>query len=435
MRLMIFAMALLALAPCPASAGLKIEHWQTDNGIRVYFARAPELPIVDMQLVFDAGSARDGKHPGIASMTSALLNEGAGRLDADEIAIRFENVGAAFGTDVGLDQASTSLRSLIDPKLFEPAFETFIKVITAPSFPERAFERVKNQMLVGLREEAQDPDAVASKAFYRAVYGDHPLASPTSGTEQSVRDLTREEVQAFYKRYFVADNAMLALVGDLTRAQAEKLAARIGHSMPKGDPPAPLAKVKPLTKPKTVNIPFPSEQAHVYIGQTGIARGDPNYFPLYVGNHVLGGSGFISRLVKQVRVKRGLSYEVYSYFFPNLVAGPFIIGLQTRADQAKQATEVALNTIRQFIKEGPTEQELKLATSNITGGFPLRTASNADILQYLALIGYYRLPLDYLNTFNKNVEAVNRAQIRAAFQKQLHPNRMVKVVVGGKQKG
>ncbi len=435
MRLSIFAMALLALAPWTAKAGVNIEHWTTDNGIRVYFARAPQLPIVDMRLVFDAGAARDGGKPGMAKMTASLLNEGSGKWNADEIAIRFENVGAQFRGDVDLDQASASLRALSDPKMFEPALNTFTKVVTAPSFPQRAFERVKNQVLVALQAQAQDPDAVASKAFYRAVYSDHPFANPVYGTAESVRSIKREDVRTFFKRYYVTGNAVLALVGDLTRTQAEEVAKRIDQNMAAGKPPAPLPNVQPLEKTKTVKIPFPSEQAHVYMGEAGIPRGDPDYFPLYVGNHVLGGSGFISRLVKAVRVQRGLSYSVYSYFLPYVVAGPFMVGLQTRADQATEAARVAMNTVEQFVKEGPTKQELLLAKSNITGGFPLRIASNADILQYLALIGYYRLPLNYLDTFNENVEAVNQAEIRKAFKQHLAAQRMVKVIVGGAQTG
>lgn len=426
------ALAPAALAPC-AKAGLNIQHWETDNGIRVYFSRAPELPIVNMRLVFDAGSARDGTQFGLARMTGALLNEGSEALDADQIAIRFESVGAQYASDVDRDQASASLRSLTDPALFEPALDTFIRVIAAPSFPERAFERVKNQTLVALRDDAQSPEAIADKAFYRAVYGDHPFASPVIGIEQSVRAITREDVARFHQRYYVASNAVLALVGDLTRTQAEKIAARIANSLPAGKPPPPLPKPKSPTQPQTINIPFPSEQAHVYIGQTGIPRGHPDYFPLYVGNHVLGGSGFTSRLVKAVRVKRGLSYNVYSYFLPMMVAGPFTVGLQTRGDQALQAAEVAIDTVQEFVKEGPTEQELALATSNITGGFPLRIDSNADILEYLAMIGYYRMPLDYLETFNEKVKSVDQAAIRAAFQEQLDVPHMVRIIVGGDQ--
>ncbi len=428
-------LALLGFVPAPVDAALKIQQWQAERGIRIYFVHAPELPIVDVRLVFDAGSARDGPQPGLANVTTILLNEGSGNLDAEQIAIRFEELGAQYSSDVQRDQASVSLRSLSDSRLLAPALDTFIKVVTAPSFPQDAFARVKNQTLVALREEAQNPEEIAGKAFFRAAYGKHPFGSPVSGTDLSVRAIQPKDVRAFHKRYFVGSNATLAIVGDLTRAKAEKIATHIGRRMPQGEAPPPLPPVERLTETKAVKIPFPSEQAHVYIGQPGIPRGHPDYFPLYVGNHVLGGSGFTSRLVKEVRVERGLSYSVYSYFQPELVAGPFIIGLQTRVDQAALAAQVARNTINTFVQEGPTEQELALATSNITGGFPLRIDSNADLLEYLAMIGYYRMPLTYLDTFNENVEAVDQAEIRRAFQAQLDVAKMVQVVVGGDETG
>ncbi len=433
--LLLGKVALLALAPVPVDAALKIQQWQTERGIRVYFARAPELPIVDMRLAFNAGSARDGSQPGLANMTTTLLNEGSGALDADQVAIRFEELGAQYSSDVQRDQASVSLRSLSDSKLLASTLDTFIKVVTAPSFPQDAFARVKNQILVALREEAQNPEEVAAKAFLRAVYGKHPFGSPITGTDLSVRAIQPKDVRAFHKRYFVAGNATLAIVGELTREQAEKIAAHIDKRMPEGEAPMPLPSVEPLTEAKVVKIPFPSEQAHVYIGQPGIPRGHPDFFPLYVGNHVLGGSGFTSRLFREVRVERGLSYSVYSYFQPELVAGPFIIGLQTRVDQAALAARVTRNTTKTFVQEGPTKQELALAISNIIGGFPLRIDSNADLLEYLAMIGYYGLPLNYLDTFNENVEAVDQGEIRRAFQAQLEVAKMVQVVVGSDRLG
>ena len=164
-------------------------------------------------------------------------------------------------------------------------------------------------------------------------------------------------------------------------------------------------------------------------------RDDPDYFPLYVGNHILGGSGFSSRLVKEVRVKRGLSYSVYSYFSPQSVKGPFSLGLQTRVDQASQAAELAKQTMRDFIKNGPSEEELEASIKNITGGFPLRTDSNADIVGYLAVIGFYELPLNYLDTFNEKVESVTRETIRGAFKRRLDVDHMTTVVVGGNNQG
>jgi zinc protease len=178
-------------------------------------------------------------------------------------------------------------------------------------------------------------------------------------------------------------------------------------------------------------IDFPSSQTHLYAGQPGMSRGDPDYFPLYVGNHILGGSGLVSILMHEVREKRGLSYSVYSYFAPMAERGPMILGLQTKNTQADEARGVLLDTLQRFVDQGPTDDELEAAVKNITGGFPLRIASNSNIVQYLAMIGFYDLPLDYLDQFTGRVSAVTKEQIRDAYQRRVHPDRLAVVLVGG----
>jgi zinc protease len=183
----------------------------------------------------------------------------------------------------------------------------------------------------------------------------------------------------------------------------------------------------------TVRIDYPTTQTHVLIGQPGISRDDPDYFPLYVGNHVLGGSGLVSRISEEIREKRGLSYSAYSYFTPMRQRGPFTIGLQTRNDQVEQALQVARDTLQKFIEEGPTARELEESKQNITGGFPLRLSSNKKIVGMLAMIGFYQLPIDYLDTFTTRVEAVTLEDIRDAFSRRIQPGNMVTVLVGSQQ--
>jgi zinc protease len=188
--------------------------------------------------------------------------------------------------------------------------------------------------------------------------------------------------------------------------------------------------VAPLMKAVVERISFPSTQSHLYLGQPGMQRGDADYFPLYVGNHILGGSGLVSQLSEEVREKRGLSYSVYSYFLPMRQPGIFQLALQTKNEQAGEALAVLRATLQRFVDEGPSEEELKAAKQNITGGFPLRISSNKKIIEYLAVIGFYDLPLDYLDRFNERVAAVTRAQIREAFKRRVDPARLVTVQVG-----
>lgn len=418
------------ILPVQSFAALQIEHWETTNGARVYFVPAMELPMLDIQLVFDAGSARDGGRPGVARLTSLLLDDGAGGLDADAVAESFENAGAQFSTDSLRDMGTISLRSLSDRDHLEPALDTLALVLRAPAFPSDALERERNRMLTALQSQEQSPEDIASNAFFQAIYGDHPYASNPLGDPASLQSLERGDIEDFYRTYYVARNAVIALVGAVERADAERIAQRLADGLAPGDRALPLPAVTPLAAAKTVHIDYPSSQTHVLAGMAGMTRDDPDYFALYVGNHILGGSGLVSRISGEVREKHGLAYSAYSYFAPMRVAGPYTLGLQTRSDQAARALEILDRTLADFIDSGPTPEELTASKKNITGGFPLRIASNSGIVGNLAMIGFYGLPLDYLDRFNERVEEVTLAQIRDAFKRRVPRDKMATVTVG-----
>ncbi|WP_462319833.1 M16 family metallopeptidase [Halochromatium sp.] len=413
-----------------AQAAPKIQTWQTPSGAEVLFVAAEELPMIDVRIVFDAGSARDGAKSGLASLTSAMLTEGAGGLDADAIAERVEAVGAELGTGTDRDTSFARLRSLTEPDALEVALDTLIKVLSKPTFDTAELERVRQNRLIALRLAEQDPGEVGQKALYRAIYGDHPYAADPSGEPETVAALTPDDLRAFHGRYYGAANATIAIVGALDRSQAEDLAARLSAELPSVGPPPPLPPVPGLEQARVEQIEFPSSQTHLYLGQPGMRRGDPDYFALYLGNHILGGSGLVSLLMDEVREKRGLSYSVYSYFLPLERKGPLVMGLQTQNAQADAAQQVLLDTLTRFIEEGPTEEQLEAAIKNITGGFPLRIAGNSKIVSYLAVIGFYDLPLDYLETFPERIRALSVEQVRDAFQRRVHPSRLVRVAVG-----
>lgn len=415
-----------------AAANPDIQHWQTGNGARVFFVPAPELPMVDIQVTFNAGSARDGDRAGLAMLTNGMLEEGAGKLDADAIAEQFDRLGASTSFDSLRDMATASLRSLTDETLLQPAVKTFALLLREPSFPLEALERVRKQMLVGLRHESQSPESLGSRAFYQALYANHPYATPPSGTMKSVLTLSHSEVEGFHRRYYVGHNAVVAIVGALDRAQAEQLAEQVVGTLSAGEAAPPLPPVTALEEAQSLHIEHPSTQTHVLLGQPGMARGDPDYFALYIGNHILGGSGLVSRISDEVREKRGLSYSASSTFTPMAAAGPYLLGLQTKTESTEEALTVLRATLAKFIAEGPTEDELIAAKKNLTGGFALNIDSNRDILGYITMIGFYSLPLDYLDTFIARVNAVSVKQIHDAFQRRIHPERMVLVTVGAR---
>ncbi|MEM7020679.1 MAG: pitrilysin family protein, partial [Pseudomonadota bacterium] len=343
---------LLIVWAAQIATATEIEHWQTTNGGRVYFMSTPSLPIVDIRIVFDAGSARDSGKSGLAALTNGLLAEGAAGMNADQIAEQFADAGARFSNSSLKDMSIFSLRSLRDAKYLEPALKTFIQVISQPDFPDEAVERVRRQMLSVIEFQKQSPGNIANEAFYKTLYADHPYGTPSIGTAETVSALAHEELKTFYSTYYVASNAVIAIVADLDKAAAEKLAEQLTMSLQTGKKASALPEPKALTEASVMNIKHPADQTHVMLGQLGMSRFDPDYFTLYVGNHILGGGGLVSILADEIREKRGLSYSVYSGFAPMRIAGPFIMGLQTKNDQAENAIKVVRETVASFIENG-----------------------------------------------------------------------------------
>ncbi|MCB1824704.1 MAG: insulinase family protein [Candidatus Competibacteraceae bacterium] len=428
----LLATALLCVSSL-AQAIPEIQNWRTTNGVPVYFIAARELPMVDAQILFGAGSVRDGERPGLAKLTNGLLEEGAGDWSADTIADRLDQVGARLATSSRRDLAAVALRSLTDPRYLQPAVATVARLLKEPSFAPDAVERVRQQMLTALQERAQSPGAIAQDAFFKALYGDHPYGSPPDGTPASLNAITRADIQAFHRRYYTAANAVVAIVGDLDRPAAEQLANALVGGLPKGEPVPPPPPVLALATGQTIRIPHPSSQSHILIGQLGVSRADPDYYALYLGNHVLGGNGLVSQLSQEIREQRGLAYGAYSAFSPMRQTGPFLINLQTRNDQADTALQVAQTTLRQFSADGPDPQLLEEARRNITGGFALNLAGNGKLVNYLGLIAFHGLPLDYLQTFIDTMNGISLEQVKTAWQRHIQPDRQIVVIVGGGQ--
>lgn len=421
----------LLCGPTSPARAADFETWTTANGLRVLFAPAPALPMLDIRLVFDAGSARDGEHGGLARMTNLALAFGTSDLDADGVAERFESVGAQFGASAARDMAIVRLRTLTEPDWMEAALGTFVSLLADPAFPEDDLARTRRQTLQALQRERQEPGAVAAREFYRLAYGDHPYAAHPLGTEQSVPALEKALIQDFYHRHYTAQNAVLALTGDLSKDAAQALSRRIGAALPQGERPAALPSSEMRDEPILEHIPFPSEQAHIFMGGPLLRMEDPDRFPLSVANHVFGGGGFTSRLFQDVRTERGLAYSVSSHIQPMAAEGPFLITMQTGVHQAANALTVLRDALAAFINEGVTEEELVASKDNIIGRFPLGLASNSDIVATLGMIGFYNLAPNYLTTYTDHVARVTREDAGDAVARRLKADRMVTVVVGG----
>ncbi len=447
-RLIYRGFLLLALACAPfAWAGVPIEHWTQASGAQVFLVQSRSLPMVDVQIDFDAGSRRDpADKVGLAGVTAAMASRGLraegpdAALDENALGEAWADLGASFGAGAGNDRMSFSLRSLSYPDLLPRAAALAARQLALPAFTDAVWQRERAQLVASIKESDTRPATVAGKAFAKAVYGSHPYGYAV--TEAGLDRITVADMQVFYAQSIKACRAKVSVVGDVSRAQADALVttllARLDHASGQLVSCAALPavpQVKPLTAAGTLqSIPFDSAQAHVLIGQPGIRRDDPDFLALTVGNYVLGGGGFVSRLMSQVREKRGLSYSVYSYFAPGLHAGAFTVGLQTRPDQAAQAVALTQEVVAQFVREGPNAQELQAAKSNLIGGFALRFDSNRKLLDNVANIAWNGLALDYLDTWTAAVERLSVADVKAAFERVLRPQAMVTVVVGGRDK-
>jgi len=429
MRTRLLAFFLLVFTQAPWAAA-KIDHWQTPQGARVYYVRTEGLPMADIHIIFDAGSARDGKAYGLSSLTANMLDTGAGAWNADQIAQRFESVGAVFGAGSTMDMATVSLRTLTDKPLFDKAVDTVRVILSQPRFNAADFQREKNLTLAAIKQAEESPAEVAHLVFYKALYGDHPYGHPGEGDLKTVAALKASDLRDFYKRYYVAANALVVIVGDLDKAQAEQTAETLLGGLPVGQKPSALPDVVAPVHGSQQHIDFPSTQTHVLVGMPGTFRKDADYFNLYVGNHILGGSGLVSKLFKEVREQRGLAYSASSSFIPLLKPGPFVVSLQTRNDQAPQALAVLNQTLADFIAKGPSEAELDAAKKNITGGFAMRIDTNKKLASYVGMIGFYDLPLDYLDTFEQKVSLVTVQSITEAFKRRINTALLQTVTVG-----
>ncbi len=420
---------LLCLSAMVADAAPRIEHWVAPSGARVFFIESRALPVIDVQIDFAAGSAyAPAGKAGLAGLTQGLLDTGAGDLDEEKLADRLADTGAVLGGGVDQDRASVSLRTLSDLRERKPAIELLRLILQKPAFAPAALVREKARMIAGLREADTQPGSIAAKRFVAALYPAHPYGQVA--TVQTVEGITREDLLAFYREHYGAHRAQVSIVGDLSRAEAEELAQGLTDGLPDAPAAADLP-VPVLPAQATLLIEHPAKQAHILIGTPAVRRGDPDYFPLLVGNYILGGGGFVSRLMKEVREKRGYAYSVYSYFQPLRQPGPFQIGLQTKREQANAALKVVNDVLAEFLANGPSEDEVKAAQRNLIDGFPLRIDSNRKLLEYLSMIGFYGLPLTYLEDFPREVSAVNVRAIRAAFTRHVKPEHLVTVIVGG----
>ncbi len=429
--LLALTLSICALAPA-ANAVPPIQQAHLENGVRVLLMEAHNVPMVAMKLDLPAGSRFDPSNKGgTASLMAAMLGDHTAKhahtawadlLDADAIKL---------GAGAGRDDFSLSLTVLKDA--LKPGLDAFAEALLQPGWNKKRFAILKQDLIAAAQKAREEPGVRAAQAAAGLLFANHPYGHRPGGTMESLGRIKLADLKALYQRQIKPSGAVLAVSGDITMAELLPLLnARLSGW--KGKAAKGLMNIKPA-KPvvgKQLDVALPTTQMLVQLMRQGPARSDADFFPVFVLNHMLGGGGFGSRLMEEVREKRGLVYGVYSYFLPLAVPGPFVITLQTKADQAKEAETVVRDVMTAMAAGTITEKQMKASKDNLIGGFAQRMDSNRERVGLISMIGLYNLPLDYLSRWQARVQNVTLAQIKAQAAKYLKPAQWNRVRVGPK---
>jgi len=419
--------AVFALIAVPAQA-VDIEEVTSPGGIKAWLVQEPSIPFMALEIRFKGGASldRDGKR-GAAYLMSGLLDEGAGELDSTAFSTAAEELALQFNFDVSADSFSVSAQFLTENR--DAAADLLRKAINAPRFDQDAVDRVRGQVLSILASDAKDPNEIAGVTFAELAYGDHPYGSKLEGTPESVTALTRDDLIQSHRDLLVRDRVYVGAVGDITPEQLGVLLDNLLGDLPEGGPDMPGPAPFNLSGGETV-VPFDTPQSVALFGHAGIKRTDPDFFPAFVMNQVLGAGGFGSRLMEEVREKRGLTYGVYSY----LVLREHVDLMMGQVSSSNDVVAEAIDVIRaewaKLAADGVTEEELETAKTYLTGAYPLRFDGNGQIATILVAMQFDNLPIDYIETRNSKVEAVTLDDIKRVAARLMKPEDLHFVVVG-----
>jgi zinc protease len=420
-------------------ATLPIQKIDLPSGAKLFYVEARTIPMVNIGIDFPGGFAHDSKDRiGVANFTAQLMNKGSkiNGVEKNEafIADSISELGSMVAFIPGKEMSSVRMKTLSTPEVLNPLISQASDMLAFPIFSKKILEREKAIEISGLLESQTKPEYIMAKQFKKMIYRDNPL-----GNEQSVNSIKAvsiDDLKKFHQTYYRADQMNVLIIGDVSREQAIEIGTKLTKNLPKtGAPKLSIPPLSPLpaqdVSQREVKIAHPSQQAHIQMGITSPQRKDPDYFPLLVGNYILGGGGFVSRLMNEIREKRGLAYSVSSYFYPAKNSGYFVAGMQTKKDQSDESVKLLKETIQNYVSQGPNDDEVQAAKSNLINGFPLRIDSNSKLLDNLSAIAWFDLPLNTLDEWTNEVKKVTKDDIHKAFKKNLDMNKMVTVVVGG----
>ncbi|MHA1107484.1 MAG: M16 family metallopeptidase [Alphaproteobacteria bacterium] len=428
-RSSILAFLALALTWSHGASAIEIEKVTSPGGLTAWLVQEHSVPVISFSFAFRAGAAMDpsGKE-GLAEMVSSTLDEGAGDLKSQAFQSRLEDISASLRFSAGYDRFRGSLRTL--SKNRDEAFRLLQLAITKPRFDAKPVDRIRAQIISGLRRDAQNPNWIAGNAWNRAVFPDHPYGRNSEGTPDTIATLTPDDLRGFVARHMARGNVVISAVGDITADELSRRLDQVFGALPAKAKGVNIAETKSAVQGKTIVIKRRIPQSVVVFGHGGIKRADPDWYAAYVMFRILGGGGFFSRLTEEVREKRGLAYSVYAYLYPFDRAGLIMGGVATANARVGESLKIIRAEWRRMAEKGVSETELAAAKTYVNGSFPLRLDSNRRISNILLSIQLNRLGIDYLSRRAGLINGVTRADISRVASRLLKPNDLNVIVVG-----
>ena len=418
--------AAVLMAPLAAKA-TTIQRVVSPGGIEAWLVQDPSVPLIAFDFSFRGGANQDPvDKPGVATMATSLLDEGAGDLDSKSFHERAETKAIQLGFSVNRDQTSGSVRTLSANQ--DEAFELLRLAVTSPHFDAVDMERIRDQVLSGLRRETTSPNEMASRRWWSTAFPGHAYGRPVRGTLESIPTITVADLRDYMRRVFARDTLKIAIVGDIDAATAGKFIDKVFGSLPAKADLSDVPVMLPQGLGQKISIDLDVPQSVLILGGLGIARSDPDFMAAFVVNHVLGGGSFSSRLYREVREVRGLAYSVFSTLVPLEHAALFMTGTATRADRTGQTLDVLQSEIRRLAEEGPTEEELAKSKSFLTGSYALSFDTSSKIAAQLVQIQRDGLGIDYIDKRNSLVQAVTMADVKRVARRLLDAGMLVTVV-------
>jgi zinc protease len=429
MKLRPYLLALMLSVAMPLTAeALTVKAVQSPSGVDTWLSEEHSLPLIAVNIAFPAGSAYDPvDKPGLAALTASLLDEGAGDLPSEAFKQALEARAIRIGASADRDYITISMTTLKENA--DEAFRLLGLVLQKPRFDSEAVERMRVAILAGLRQEDEQPSTVAVKSWFRAYFGNHPYSRSDSGTPQGVQAITIDDIKAFAASHMVRDRVKVAVSGDVTEAQLRGYLQQLFSAVPAKSVPA-VPRPAQVASPSTNTIERPEPAPVAVFGFAGPMRLDPDFIPTFVANYILGGGGFSSRLMDEVRDKRGLTYGISTSLADYRSASLILGSVQSDKARISTALDVTKSELARFAREGATQKELTDAKTYLTGSYPLGLDSNVKIARTLNAYQRQGLSPDYVEKRNAMIEAVTLDQVNAMAKKWYDPSKLVVVIAG-----